>query len=293
MPASLSETGLYAAGSTTELAAGVVEYAPRYELWADGADKRRWLQLPPGEPIDTSDMDHWRFPLGTKVWKEFSRDGVRLETRLLWKTGENWTRLAYAWDAAQSDATLAGNRGEKDVLGTSHDVPSRTGCDECHEGVPDRLLGVSAIQLSHDGPGLNLRELVAGGLLSDPPAPGVEFRLGDGIAADALGYLHANCGNCHSPTSATWDRLDLDLWLRSAELAPLATTVSYRSTVDVALTEAGASGLRFRVVPGDAEASGVVYRMALRGDDAAMPPLASEEVDARGVALISDWINSL
>jgi hypothetical protein len=293
MPASLSETGLYAPGSTTELAAGVVEYAPRYELWSDGADKRRWLQLPPGQPIDTSDIDHWRFPQGTKVWKEFSRDGTRLETRLLWKTGGNWTRLAYAWDEAQRDAFLAANRGEKDALGTSHDIPSRTACDECHEGVPDVLLGVSAIQLSHDGPGLTLRELAGRELLSDPPASGVEFRLGDGVAADALGYMHANCGNCHSPTSATWDRLDLDLWLRTAEITQLESTGSYRSTVGIELTEAGDSGLRFRVVAGDAEASGLVYRMALRGEEEAMPPLASEELDAQGMRLVRDWIDSL
>jgi hypothetical protein len=293
MPASLSETGLYVRGSTTELAAGVVEYAPRYELWADGADKRRWLQLPEGQAIDTGDMDHWRFPRGTKVWKEFSRNGTRLETRLLWKTSENWTRLGYAWDEAQGDASLAANRGQRDALGTTHDIPSRTACDECHEGAPDVLLGVSAIQLSHDGPGLNLGELVARGLLSDPPAAGVEFRLGDGVAADALGYLHVNCGNCHSPTSMTWDRLDLDLWLRTAELDQLDTTASYRSTVGVPLTEAGASGLGFRVVAGDAEGSGLGYRMALRGEEAAMPPLGSENADARGMRLVADWIDSL
>jgi hypothetical protein len=293
MPASLSETGLYAPGSTTELAAGVVEYAPRYELWSDGADKRRWLQLPAGAKIDTGDMDHWRFPLGTKVWKEFSRDGTRLETRLLWKTDERWTRLAYAWNEAQDEALLAANRGQQDVLGTSHDIPSRTACDECHEGAPDVLLGVSAIQLSHDGPGLTLSELMASGRLSDPPASGVEFRLGEGVAADALGYLHANCGNCHSPTSMTWDRLDLDLWLRTAELRPLETTASYRSTVGVPLTQADASGLRFRVVAGDAGASGLVYRMSLRGEEAAMPPLASEDVHAAGVALVTSWIDGL
>ena len=44
----------------------------------DRAAKRRWIQLPEGATIDTSDMDYWQFPVGTKLWKEFVRDGVRV-----------------------------------------------------------------------------------------------------------------------------------------------------------------------------------------------------------------------
>ena len=44
------------------------------------------LDVPEGEQIDTSDMNEWRFPAGTKLFKEL-RDGVRVETRLMLKTG--------------------------------------------------------------------------------------------------------------------------------------------------------------------------------------------------------------
>src|SRR5262245_53854204 len=43
---------------------GVIEYTPQYPLWTDGAAKRRWLRLPPGEAVDASDPDHFDFPPG-------------------------------------------------------------------------------------------------------------------------------------------------------------------------------------------------------------------------------------
>ena len=81
----LSATGLYVDTKKGDLAPDVREYQPQYTLWSDGATKRRWLYLPPGTKIDTSDMDFWLYPVGTKAWKEFSRDGKRLETRLMHK----------------------------------------------------------------------------------------------------------------------------------------------------------------------------------------------------------------
>src|SRR5690349_12344978 len=68
-PTNLSETGLYADFPSRTLAAGVIRYSPRFELWSDGADKARFLLLPAGTTIDTSDMDNWVFPVGTKAWK--------------------------------------------------------------------------------------------------------------------------------------------------------------------------------------------------------------------------------
>src|SRR5687767_4958187 len=74
---SLGSTGLFSDLATEQLSPGVRAYRPRYELWSDGAEKRRWILLPEGERIDTSNMDDWVFPVGTKLWKEFSRDGTR------------------------------------------------------------------------------------------------------------------------------------------------------------------------------------------------------------------------
>ena len=289
LPMALSATGLYVAGSTEELAPGVHPYDPRYVLWADESDKKRFLYLPEGTQIDTSDMDDWQFPVGTKVWKEFGRGGKRLETRLLSKTESGWLRVAYVWNDAETDA-VAAPRGATDVRGTEHDVPQRGDCDTCHDGRTDTLLGVSAIQLAHEGSGTTLASLMAAGLLTDPPAS--SLALPDTPEWNALGYLHANCGNCHNPKSIIWDRVDLELWLKASELGNASTTRSYLSTVGVDVTES-AGALTKRVVAGEPESSVLIERMTTRGSDLAMPPLASEHVDDDGVALISAWIEGL
>ena len=89
----LSEAGLYRDFTSRTLADGFVEYEPAFPLWADGASKRRFIALPRGTQIDTSDMDHWVFPIGTRVFKEFSIDGRPVETRSIERTADGGYRL--------------------------------------------------------------------------------------------------------------------------------------------------------------------------------------------------------
>src|SRR5689334_15429895 len=147
LPTRLSETGLYANLATRELSPGVLPYTPQFPLWSDGAEKQRWILFPNGEPIDTSNMDEWVFPEGTKVWKQFSVEGVPIETRLLEKRGPtdaDWLALAYVWDKNGEDATAA-PLGEIDSHLTDHDVPAAGECLACHGGRRSFILGVSAV----------------------------------------------------------------------------------------------------------------------------------------------------
>src|SRR5262249_14984415 len=103
-PPNLLLTGLCLDPRCTQISPEVTEYVPRFPLWADTATKRRWIYIPPGSQIDTTDMNHWRFPIGTKLWKEFTRDGVRVETRYIVKIGPgdllaDWFYIAYQWNA--------------------------------------------------------------------------------------------------------------------------------------------------------------------------------------------------
>src|SRR6185312_3719124 len=59
LPKRLSGTGLYAPGSTTELARDVLSYVPQYPLWSDGAAKHRFIALPAGTHVDASNADEW------------------------------------------------------------------------------------------------------------------------------------------------------------------------------------------------------------------------------------------
>jgi hypothetical protein len=292
LPARLSETGLYADVRADTLAPGVMAYRPMFELWSDGASKRRWIVLPPGTRIDTGDMDSWQFPVGTKLWKEFARDEVRIETRLLQRIGPgqgDWATMAYLWNASNTDATAVPD-GVEDARGTSHDVPAANECLGCHGGRAARVLGFSAIQLSGDQPSglLTTDELIKRDLLTAPPAGRLELNANPEARA-AVGYLHANCGHCHNqqrPPRAGQRCFDpenkLDFVLRAGELGDVTQTAAYRT----ALGEA--------IKPGDPDGSEVIKRMNGRSRfPPSMPPLGSERIDEQGLAMVRAWIRGL
>lgn len=284
LPERLSETGLYADLATGELATGVAAYTPQFALWSDGADKRRWIWLPPDSRIDTSDPDDWRFPAGTKLWKQFSVAGVAIETRLVEKRGprdDDWVALSYVWDADGRDASAA-PLGDIDVRATGHDVPAAGECAACHGGRRSFVLGFSTIQLARPAAAgeLDLDALVAQGRLSDPPVSPIVP--GDPTVRAALGYLHANCGHCHNAARPAADgarcfdpRNDLDFSLAVADLAAPETTATYRTVV--------ATG----------NATKALDRMSRRGFLRQMPPLATTRVDDEAVALMQRWIEAL
>lgn len=271
VPQRLSETGLYADAATRTLAPGVTPFAPAFPLWSDGAEKQRWIWLPPGAAVDQRDVEHWRFPDGTRVWKEFRRDGRRLETRLIERRGPNpgdvWMG-AFVWYEAGRDAVFR-EEGATDVNGTDHDVPSADRCASCHGGEPGRILGYSAVQLGG-----------AGGLRGEPRARA------------ALGYLHANCGHCHGATGLAYREVDLVLRL-SAGARAAAETDAARTAVGVPVQRA-IGGLRAsRVAPGRADRSALLARMRSADPNLHMPPLGSERLDEAGAALVAAWIEGL
>ena len=295
----LSAAGLYDDIATLTLAPDAVEYAPSYELWSDGADKRRFLLLPAGTQLDTSDFDRWRFPVGTRLFKEFSRDGRRLETRLIERLGPGDGRADYflgsfVWLPDGSDAVYSRARREN-VLGTTHDVPSAAECNACHDGEPGRVLGLSALQLDRPGAGVTLAALVAAGVLSHPPPPGdVHGPPGDAPTAAALGALHANCGHCHNPSGTAWVDTDMTLRLFTSERDP-AMTALYTTTLGVPLSYWSDATIAHRILPGDPTRSAVAHRMGVRdGSTDQMPPsLATEVVDGTALAQVAAWIAGL
>jgi hypothetical protein len=299
----LSETGLYTDLPNQALAPSVRPFAPGFLLWADGAEKQRWIALPEAAAIDTSDMDHWGFPIGTRAWKQFSLDGVLLETRLIERYGpdpEDYWMGAFVWNQDQSDARFV-EQGQADVLGTLHDAPAQDRCPACHNGEPGRLLGFSALQLGSAEaatPAQPEADWTLSGLwqerrLSAPPREASRFTPpGDATTASALGYLHANCGHCHNPRGSSWPDTQMVLRL-DAESPSLEETRLFRSVVGQALQYYRADPGTLRVAPGDPAASALLQRMQVRGPKEQMPPLATEEIDAQGLEIVRRWIASL
>lgn len=104
LPQRLQDTGLYATGRSGRTAAAVLSFSPRYPLWTDGTDKRRWIQLPPGSHIDASEPDAWQFPAGTRLWKEFCYGGRPVETRLIERPADGqWRFATYVWNDAGTE----------------------------------------------------------------------------------------------------------------------------------------------------------------------------------------------
>jgi hypothetical protein len=261
-PPLLSQTGFFANIEAQP-------FEPKYPLWSDGAVKHRWVQLPAGAQIDTSNMDAWRYPVGTKLWKQFAKDGRAIETRYMVKHGPDsgaWTFMAYQWNEAATDA-VAVPYGVSNAAGTQHDIPSALTCLECHKAPRDGALGLSAIQLSHAAPGVTLSALIASARLSHPPAGDLTVP-GDPIAQAALGYLHGNCGSCH-----------VMFWQSAAQLASVEQTTTYASLVTN--TNGDLSVLMKSVA-----------RMRLR-PEWQMPPIATELVDEQGVATVDAWLQQL
>ena len=302
-PAALADTGLYCDAARFATAPGVEAFRPAYEGWSDGADKTRWIQLPAGTRIDTSDPDNWSFPIGTRLWKEFKYAGKRVETRFIARVGagsDDFVYAAYQWNADETAAELVPEVGAADVAPVAsapsaplHDIPGTGTCKYCHGALPAHVLGIGTVQSSHEPGGLSLAELVAADRLTAAPAAPYEVP-GNAVEQAALGYLHANCGHCHNDTDTGVTAPRFVLRLLVSDDTPAATQ-AYATAVNVLHTwlnappEAG----DYRVRGGDPGSSELYFRTGVRAPGLQMPPVGSELADERGHAILKQWIEQL
>lgn len=282
LPLRLSETGFYSDIANDVVSEGAIEFTPRFPLWTDGADKRRWLVLPEGGQVDTT-TDEWVFPVGTRTFKEFTLDGLRLETRMNVKTDAGWAAAAYVWNEAGDDA-LRRIEPAPDVAGTPHDVPGAAECHACHGGRNNFTLGFSPSQLDVETRAVLFSE----GVLSHPVQGDLEQL--EPAVREGLGVLHGNCSHCHNAQRneqpqatecyAPRERNAFDFTLphdlRQVDDAPAVLTA-----LDVLGT------------PHDSK---VLDRMSHREADEqwpAMPPLGTEVVDDEGVEAVEELLGAL
>lgn len=302
-PAALACTGLYASWTQLTLAPDVQAYQPGATIWSDGADSSRWIWLPPGQKIDTTDLNNWSFPVGTKIWQEFRLLGSRVETRFLRKEAASiWFRATFAWTADQS-AAPAVTTGVPNARGLPYEIPAVSACEKCHGGERDFVLGFELVGLSMpQSSGLNLQALVRQGILSNPPAATPSIPGGDATTIGALGFLHANCGtSCHNGgpnAGAGVYGLYLKLTVDSTGALPSSAqqtdtwTTAYR--VPSSLTPYGYdAGGFWRIAPGDTDHSAIVWTASRRDGVVQMPPIVTHLVDQNDMALLNTWIRSM
>ena len=302
MPMTVQETGLCNDGPCAVINANILAYAPQYQLYSDMATKRRWIQLPPGTKIDTTDMNYWKFPVGTKLWKEFTSGPTRVETRFIMKVADDdsaqasWYWASFVWDATNTSSTLFDpSAGNPDANGTTHDVPSRSQCRRCHQNTPGRILGVNAMSLDYDNPdGVDLKDLVDMDLLSNPPTasgtPGAAFF---SLAAltqperDAYGFFHANCGGCHNPTSSVHDTVVIELRMDTTKLAA-HDMPAYTTLVNQTAQLGTVPGTL--VIPSNTTDSVVMKRITSLIAGVKMPEIGTETLNDDGIAAVTAWI---
>jgi hypothetical protein len=299
LPDDLACTGLYADFGAKVVAPNARSFAPAVTLFSDDAEKQRWILLPDGQKIDRTKEDDWRFPVGTKAWKEFKVGGRLVETRFLWKVRDDkWLQAAYVW-ASDGTRAVRGEGTDVDLGGRMYHVPKTTQCNDCHEGRKDRLLGFEEIALSLKGAtGVTIGTLAAEGRLSPPPPAG-ELAIpddGTGKAPAALAYLHMNCGvSCHNSGSlANAKMTGMRLRLAAADVRGGRTPAAWDSlatTIGVPAKTPEWKDLP-RIVAGNPDES-LIVKLYEMGGDGKMPPLGATGFDRAAATAIREWIAAM
>jgi hypothetical protein len=311
-------SGLYASFASfaeKTVASDVKPYKPGVEFWSDGAEKHRWIYLPPGSKIDISDWNEWMFPAGTKLWKELKLGGKRIETRLFTKLPDNsWAHTAYRWNADETDAVRKDGGESIKGLGPdggAYEIPSTGECDQCHTGRKDQVLGFDAVSLGlATATGQTLAKLVEEGAFSQaPPATALAFP-GSTTAQSAIGWVHTNCGACHNDNTNASATFRKHFLVRATELAPVdGGTPSAVEQLDLWREAYCVDTFRtdpetvkpFVYIRGGSPAKSLMSILAhgrvgpdeLPNGGVQMPPIVSRAVDQAGVKLFDDWVATL
>ena len=311
VPALLSQTGSFE--NLAQLSApALISYTVNEAFWSDGAIKRRWMALPAGQTISFSAKGEWTFPAGTVFVKHFDlnlderkpEQRRRLETRLLIVgEGGKGYGVTYRWKEDGSDAELlADSRTDTLTITTAAGAtrtqkwyyPSRTDCLVCHTVNAGLVLGVNTRQLNCDfgtpTASNQLRSWNQLGLfkpaLKDADVAGLDRLVktrdaGVLLESRVRTYLDVNCAYCHRPGGAQGN---LDARFDSPEGFKKLIGGNVNINLDTPGTKI--------VAPGDVEHSAVLKRIQLVGKNQ-MPPVGRNEVDAKGVELLEEWIKAL
>lgn len=319
-PALLSSTGVFEDMATMKTARGLIAYNVNAPLWSDNALKKRWMAIPnDGGPYGADEVikfradSEWDFPVGTVLVKHFemalseqaNAPIKRLETRLMVKTRDNsWYGVTYKWRPDGSDADLLAD-GQNETLqiqtavGGTHtqtwSYPSRNDCMTCHNTASTGVLGLRTWQVNHapneTNPSTSVNQLGiwSGFGLFDQTL--TNSQINTFLRADssenvplerrARSYLDANCASCHRPggAQAFFDaRFNIPLDQQGLIWGQLTNPQ-------------GISGANV-ITPGHTELSMIHLRMNSSGQGQ-MPPLGRNHIDPTGLAIMTDWINSL
>jgi uncharacterized repeat protein (TIGR03806 family) len=299
-PLQLSQTGCFDPANQMQPTPDLIPFAPRAELWSDGAEKRRWMVIPDAKKVAVASDGDFDFPPGTVLIKEFRLADARVETRFLVRQEADgrWAGYSYQWNDTQTDATLVDAGGASATYPTQvWNYPSRAQCQECHTSVAGHALGPEIAQLNHaltypaTGRSANqiatlahIGVLDTSGVAMPWPALSSLSESAASVEERARSYLHANCANCHRPNGPTFTPPDFRY---SVPLAAMGIC-NAQPTIS-ALEELIPSEPRL-FAPGAPERSVVSVRLSTTDPRFRMPPIGRTLTHTVGASVVADWI---
>lgn len=323
LPQTLSATYLFTSLSPLTPAADLIPYEVSSPLWSDGAQKTRWLRLPPGQKIGYNQTTgELVYPKGTMFIKQFDTAaditpagrGNHLETRIMMVGDTTTWGYTFRWNAANTDATMNTEPTDETLTdqpsGATRNwhYPSFGQCWNCHRDdantgtayIKDkwRILGFTAEQLGVMVNGVDQRMALAGKGVFDPadvammpaviPNPSDTTQTAE---TRAFAYLAANCSPCHHEGASylgggqTW----LATWGAGDYNARGLNQQANNYPMSHRLGLPGGN----LVVAGQPDKSVLLQRIISNDPDLRMPPIARNVTDPTGVAVVTAWIQQL
>ena len=314
-PRTLSATGLFTSVKDHAFHPGLIPFQVNVAQFSNGARAERAIALPNDMTVAMSDTGSLGFKDDAVLIKTLSMPTTssvgdawqRIETQMLHRRDGEWEAYTYRWNDEGTDATLVEKSGEQTALqirdpGNPRGVrqltwkfSARAECMMCHSRAAAYVLGATGPQLQRevDVNGKTVAQLehfrtlgIFDELSEDPfkniPALVDPHDPRHDLDARARSYLHGACLHCHQQDGGGNARFRVQFTHEIEDLR-LVNEDATHGTFDVR------GGKLF--VPGDPDASILVYRLATLGG-ARMPRLGSTEIDTRAVRLIRDWIGS-
>lgn len=294
-----------------------IPYDVNNELFSDYAYKYRSIWVPPGTTITWNSEGILELPVGSVITKTFTypfdfrnpEGGEHfLETRLLIHRTTGWVARTYIWDAVTQDATLRRSGAfletewvnlEGKKIAHKYFVPDLKQCKGCHSETENAVtpIGIKARQMNRfylypDGVTRNQLQYLAelgmlSGLPSDPDAiphlPPWED-LGNSLEKRARSYLEANCAHCHNPRGPAKSS---GLYLYASVTNPVQYGVC---KPPVAAGRGAGPGRRYNIVPGNPDASILVFRMESLDPTIMMPEIGRRLSHWEAIEVIRQWI---
>jgi uncharacterized repeat protein (TIGR03806 family) len=317
---SLADWHLFQDDAAQVPADDLLPYEVNAPLFTDYTTKTRFIHVPSGKKIHYEADTTWDLPVGSVFVKNFAMpadvrkpdDGLRmLETRVLFHEPKGWTANTYVWSADQKSATrvivgatipidFVGEDGKK--VHDNYQAPKTNDCLLCHGFKTMTPLGAKTRQLNRDhdfggtvGEKNQIDQYAALGYFdAAPPAPASRTALVDPYGTASLdlrvrAYWDSNCAHCHNATGG--DSKNSGLLLDYLSTDPKMNDANWGICKQPTAASA-TCGNTYDVVPGDAAHSIMVCRISTVGEGT-MPPVGVELVNADGVKLVTEWIDSL